>query len=66
MAAQRDKQGFLVNLEEWNEDLAYDIALEESIILSDDHWEVIYILRQFYEEYAISPAMRILVKTVLT
>jgi tRNA 2-thiouridine synthesizing protein E len=64
MAPQRDKQGFLVNLEEWNEDLACDIALEESIILSDDHWEVIYILRQFYQEYAISPAMRILVKTV--
>jgi tRNA 2-thiouridine synthesizing protein E len=64
MTPQRDKQGFLVNLEEWNEDLAYDIALEEGIILSDDHWDVIHILRQFYQEYAISPAMRILVKTV--
>jgi len=64
MTPQRDKQGFLVNLDDWNEELAVQIALEESITLTDAHWEVIYILRNFYQEYAISPAMRILVKTV--
>lgn len=64
MTPQRDKQGFLINLDDWSEVLAHEIALEESIALTDDHWEVIHILRQFYQEYAISPAMRILVKTV--
>jgi tRNA 2-thiouridine synthesizing protein E len=64
MIPQRDKQGFLVNLNDWNEDLACDIALEESITLTEDHWEVIHILRNFYHEYTVSPAMRILVKTV--
>jgi len=64
MTPQRDKQGFLVNLDDWNEALAHEIALEESIHLTDAHWEIIHILRNFYQEYTISPAMRILVKTV--
>lgn len=64
MSPQRDKQGFLINLDDWNEALAHAIANEEKITLTDAHWEVIHILRNFYQEYAISPAMRILVKTV--
>ena len=61
--AERDKQGFLVNLDDWNESIAEEIALEEGITLSSAHWEIIKLLRAFYQEYAISPAMRILVKT---
>jgi tRNA 2-thiouridine synthesizing protein E len=64
MLPERDKQGFLIDLNDWSEAIANDIALEENIILSSEHWEVIHLLRQFYQEYAISPAMRILVKTV--
>jgi len=64
MSPPRDKQGFLIDLNDWNEDLANKIALEENIKLTEAHWEVIHILRQFYLEYAISPAMRILVKAV--
>jgi len=60
---ERDKQGFLVNLDDWNESIAEEIALKEGIILSPAHWEIIKLLRTFYQEYAISPAMRILVKT---
>jgi len=61
--AERDKQGFLVNLDDWNESIAEEIALEEGITLSSAHWEIIKLLRTFYQEYSISPAMRILVKT---
>ncbi|MFT7186084.1 MAG: tRNA 2-thiouridine synthesizing protein E [Pseudohongiellaceae bacterium] len=64
IAPQRDKQGFLINLDDWNADLAHEIAKEENITLTAAHWEVIDILRDFYQEYAISPAMRILVKAV--
>lgn len=60
----RDPQGFLVNLDDWNEEVASQIAAEEGITLTTAHWEVISVLRSFYAEYEISPAMRILVKTV--
>lgn len=59
-----DKQGFLVNLEDWDAEVASVIALNEGIALSQAHWEIINVLRSFYQEYTLSPAMRILVKTV--
>lgn len=61
---QRDKLGFLVNLSDWTETLATEMAAEEGIELSEAHWEVIHLLRAFYAEFALSPAMRILVKHV--
>lgn len=61
---QRDKLGFLVNLSDWTEALATEMAAEEGIELSEAHWEVIHLLRAFYAEFALSPAMRILVKHV--
>ena len=61
---ERDPQGFLVHLSDWNETVARQIAHEENISLTDAHWEVIHLLRAFYDEFEISPAMRILVKAV--
>ncbi|MFT6031412.1 MAG: TusE/DsrC/DsvC family sulfur relay protein [Oleiphilaceae bacterium] len=57
-----DDQGFLLDLNDWNEPLAENIAHSEGITLTADHWDVIFLLRAFYQDYDISPAMRILVK----
>ncbi|MFD2228631.1 TusE/DsrC/DsvC family sulfur relay protein [Alkalimarinus sediminis] len=59
-----DKEGFLKNLHEWSPDIAEELAKSEGILLGDEHWEIITILREFYLTYEISPAMRILVKSV--
>ena len=37
--------GFLTNLEDWNEEVAKVIAEQESIELSQRHWDVINYLR---------------------
>ena len=37
--------GFLTNLEDWNEDIAKVIAAQESIELSQRHWDFINYLR---------------------
>lgn len=57
-----DDQGFLLDLSVWTETLAEEIALSEGIHLTSAHWEIIFLLREFYQEFDISPAMRILVK----
>lgn len=59
-----DSAGFLRNLNDWNPTVATELARQESIDLTDDHWKVIELLRVFYLEYQITPAMRILVKQV--
>ena len=59
-----DKEGFLVDLHDWNEAVASELAAAEGITLSEEHWQVIQLLRQFYQEFQLSPAMRPLVKYV--
>lgn len=58
----RDNEGYLLNVSDWNKEIAYEIALEESLELSEAHWEIIELLRNFYQEFEQSPAMRIMVK----
>ena len=54
----------MLNSQQWNEDVARSIAQLESIELTDAHWEVIYFVRDFYQEYNTSPAIRMLVKAM--
>ena len=58
----RDPEGYLKEVNDWNELVAQSIALEEDIELSDEHWQVIHYIRDFYFEFQTSPSIRPLVK----
>ncbi len=57
-----DKEGFLRELADWTPAIAEEIAGREGIELTDAHWEVIELLRDFYQRFEASPANRALVK----
>lgn len=57
-----DANGYLKDHTQWSEGLALELAKGEGIALSEAHWEVVLFVRQFYEEYDTSPAIRVLVK----
>jgi len=57
-----DREGFLVNLSDWSEEAANIIAQKDGINLTEAHWEVIYMTREFYQTFQVSPSMRALVK----
>lgn len=59
---ETDKDGFLKNLSDWSATAASDLAASENVVLTDAHWEMIYLLQNFYREFQISPSMRALVK----
>ncbi len=61
---ETDEEGYLVNLSEWNEELASEIAKQESIEMNENHWEVVNFLRKYYEEYQVAPAVRVLTKAI--
>jgi tRNA 2-thiouridine synthesizing protein E len=61
---ETDEEGYLSNLSDWEKGVATAMAEAEDINLSDDHWEIINFLREYYEEYQIAPAVRILTKAV--
>ena len=56
-----DQDDCLINLTDWSEAVAQALATREGIELTDAHWEVLYLLQQFYEEFQLSPANRALV-----
>ena len=57
-----DDEGFLIELSRWNEDTACQLARCEQIELTPEHWAIIHLTRQYYQQYKLSPAMRPLVK----
>lgn len=61
---EADEEGYLVDISAWSKELAELIAEDENIEMSDDAWEVVNFLRNYYEEYQIAPAVRVLTKAV--
>ncbi len=59
-----DEEGYLVNLNEWTADAAKILSAQDELELTDSHWEVINFLREYYEEYQIAPAVRVLTKAI--
>ncbi len=62
--AERDQEGFLLDLNQWDRDTAEAIAKEEGIKLESEHWEILQLTRDYYLEFDASPAMRALVKYI--
>ncbi len=58
-----DEDGFLVNLDDWSEDVAKYLAEQEGISeLGEDHWKLIEYLKNYFEEYGIAPMVRKMTK----
>ncbi|TET69150.1 MAG: TusE/DsrC/DsvC family sulfur relay protein [Candidatus Aminicenantes bacterium] len=60
-----NEEGFLVNPEEWDKDIADLLAKEEEGIdaLTEDHWAVINYIREYYLEKSLAPMVRKICKT---
>lgn len=59
-----DEEGYLLNLADWSEEVAEICARNDDTTLTSAHWEVINFLREYYNEYQIAPAVRILTKAI--
>lgn len=59
-----DKNGYLQNVDDWDPKMVPLLAESENIELSDNHWEVIWFVRNFYLEFNTSPAIRALVNAM--
>lgn len=59
-----DEENYMVNLADWDKDVAKVLADQDSAELTESHWEVINFLREYYEEYQIAPAVRVLTKAI--
>lgn len=57
-----DVEGYLQNLSEWSEDFARELALQEVLDLTDEHWQIIRFLRDYYEEHQVQAQVRVMIR----
>ena len=61
---EHDEEGYITNLGDWTKELADVIAAAEEVEMGEEHWAVVNFLRDYYEEYQIAPAVRVLTKAI--
>jgi len=61
---EADGEGYLTDIDRWDEELALLIAQEEMIPMNEERWYVVNFLRHYYLEYHITPGMRVLCKAI--
>ena len=54
----RDDEGYLVDPEDWTPELAVELAAEESITLTEEHWLILNFVRAYQAEHGITPDIR--------
>lgn len=59
---ETDSEGYIRNLDEWSEDFAVALAKQEELELTDEHWDVIRYLRDYYQEHSVQAQVRNMIK----
>ena len=58
------EQGFLSNSQDWDEAVARQLAQNENIALTEEHWEIILFIRSYYGQYKHLPNTRMFIKVI--
>ena len=61
---ETDEEGYLASRADWSEEVCKEMARMEDCELTESHWQVINFLREYYDEYQIAPAVRVLTKAI--
>jgi len=62
----RDSEGYLVNPDEWSDDLAIEMAEEEGIELNEYHWKILRFMNKYYGEHQVAPDVRHVINHLAT
>jgi tRNA 2-thiouridine synthesizing protein E len=62
---ETDEEGYLLNPEDWSEEVAEEMAFQQSqqdyVKLTETHWGLIQYFRDYYQENKVHPTMHKLV-----
>ena len=59
---ERDAEGYLIDPADWNDEVAQALAQEEDIQLTDDHWDTVRFMREYFDEHQVIPDARFVIK----
>lgn len=61
---QLDENGHLCDFKLWNDEVAQCLAQSDDLNLTDEHWEIIRLVREIYLQTKTTPPMRLLIKAI--
>lgn len=56
-----DRHGHLRRPDDWTSEIAQVMATSDGIVLGESHWEVIRLLRDYWQARAAAPPLRVVV-----
>ena len=59
---ETDSEGYLRNLTDWCEDFVRAQAQAEDLVLSEEHWQVVRFLREYYAEHGVQAQVRAMIR----
>ena len=59
---ERDHEGFLLFPDAWTPEIAIELAVESNQLLTDNHWQIIHYIRDYFEEMERVPEARSVLK----
>jgi len=65
IAGQRvrlDDEGYLIDPDDWDDNVAAELAQRENIALTDAHWKVLRFMREYLAEHQIIPDARFVIR----
>ena len=57
-----DSEGYLCNLDDWSEEFAVALAKDEGLALTEEHWEVIRFLRDYFRDHGVQAQVRVMIR----
>ena len=55
---QTDQEGYLMDPEDWDDEVAQELARRENIELTAAHWSAIRFMREFHDEHQVAADVR--------
>ena len=55
---ERDAEGYLIDPETWDDEIAHKLAAEEKLELNDAYWSILHFMRAYWQEHQVTPDVR--------
>lgn len=61
-SVETDAEGYLVNPDDWDESIAEQLAASEGVTLSEEHWQVLRFMRDYFDAHQVAADARFTIK----
>ena len=59
-----DDEGYLIEPDDWSEEISEHLAQREGIKLNEEYWKIIMCMRDYYDDKKVAPGPRLIKKFI--